>query len=182
MSNLSPGIAQKYTTSILNIASNGSEIKNLISELQLIYDRLSITKDFWYYLCSQWIPSQEKLLALDKISHILGLSQLANAVMSLLINNHRLSLINDIIKQLKIALCNIENYIEVEINTAQSLDLTTKNSIQQNLENIFNIAVKAEFKIDQSLIGGLVIYGDSIMLDLSFKGRMSFLKREFNIA
>jgi F-type H+-transporting ATPase subunit delta len=181
MSNLHPGIAQRYTRSIFNITSNTSEIKSLISELQLLYDNISIIKNLWSYLCSKWIAPQEKLSIINNVSHILKLSQLTKAIATILINNHRLFILNEIIKQLKMELSNIENYIQVEINSAVVLDIKTKKTIQNKLKNIFNLNIKAEFKVDPSVIGGFIIYGDSIMLDLSFKGRINYLKRSFNM-
>lgn len=181
MSNLYPGIAQKYTKSILNITNNTSDIKSIISELQLIYDNISIIKDLWSYLCSKWIAPQEKLSIINNISHILKLSQLTKAIATILINNHRLFILNEIVKQLKMELSNIENYMQVEINSAVALDIKTKKTIQDKLKNIFNLNIKAEFIVDPLLIGGFVIYGDSIMLDLSFKNRINYLKRSFNM-
>lgn len=181
MSTLSPGIAQKYTSSILNNTSSIPQLEEIINEMQLIYHTLSGFTDLWHYLCSQWILSQEKVSVFNSISKILRVSQLAIAVMTIIIHNHRLDLIYDIINQLEIELCNMKHCMKVEVQSAIALDEVTRNIISDSLPRVFNLTVIPEFIVDESLIGGFSIYGDSLMLDVSFKGRINQLKKEFNI-
>ena len=181
MSNSSPGIAQKYTKSILNTTGSISVLEESISEMRLICETLSHFTDLWCYLCNQWIPSQEKVFTFNRISHILKLSQVTIAVMSLIIHNHRLCLIHDIITQLELELCSMRKTIQVTIKTALALDKATSSSIKDNLNNVFNLDTIPSFAVDPSLIGGFIVYGDSVMIDLSFKGRINQLKKVFNL-
>jgi F-type H+-transporting ATPase subunit delta len=181
MSNSSSGIAQKYSKAILNTISNASELEEIISEIQVIQSTLSSFTGLWHYLSSQWVPAEEKIATFNKLSDILTLSELTNAIIGLILSNHRLDLINDIITQLETTLCSMTNYIKIEIKSAVTLNKTTENIIRKSLQNVFKLGIKAEFLVDKSLIGGFIAYGDSVMLDLSFKGRINQLKREFQI-
>ena len=181
MSNSSSGIAQKYSKAILNTITNASELENIISEIQVICHTLSGFTGLWYYLCSQWISAEEKIAIFNKLSDLLRITDLANAIVILMLRNHRLDIVNDVIKQLEINLCSMTNDMKIEIKTAVTINKTTANIIRKSLQNVFNLGIKAEFLVDKSLIGGFIAYGDSVMLDLSFKGRINQLKREFKI-
>lgn len=181
MSNLSCPISQKYSKSLLNTISDASELETIISELQLILDALSSFADLWVYLSNQLISSKEKLYSFEKISHILKLSQFATAIIKLMIQNHRLYLLGNLISQLEFELDNMRNRMKFKISTAIALDNITQNRIIDSLSRILNINIVPEFIVDSSIIGGFIAYGDSIMLDLSFKGRINQLKKEFKL-
>lgn len=181
MSNSSSGVAQKYAGSALKTAGNTSDIERIISELQLIRDSLSGFTDLLGYLSSQWVSPKEKLTTFMSIANALKISQFTNSLVSLMISNHRFHLLDHLISQLEIELYRMRDSMKVQISTASTLDNTTQSRIIDSLKTVFNLNIVPEFAIDTSLIGGFIAYGDSLMLDLSFKGRINQLKREFKL-
>ena len=181
MSNLSCAISQKYSKSLLSTIGSVSELEAIISELQLILDALSCFPGLWVYLSNQLIASKEKLYSFEKISDILKISQFAQSIINLMIQNHRLYLLGNLISQLESELDNMKHRMKFEISTAVALDNITQNRILDSLRSVLDIDIVPHFTVDPSIIGGFIAYGDSIMLDLSFKGRINQLKKEFNI-
>ena len=181
MSNSSSGIAQKYARSVLNTTSNTSDLERIVSELQLIRDNLSSFTDLWEYLSNQWTSHKEKLTTFNSISHTLKISQVTHSLVSLMISNHRFCLLDYVISQLEVELYRMRDSMKVQISTAAPLDNTTQGRIKDSLKTVFNLNIVPEFIIDTSLVSGFIAYGDSLMLDLSFKGRINQLKREFKL-
>ncbi len=179
MSNSPSGITQKYARFILNSTNSVHELQVVLSELQLIRDVLSGFTELFDYLSSQFVSAKEKLTTWRKIS--LPVSNFTVTTLDLMINNHRLNILTEVIEQLEIEFYSMQKSIKVQIKTASVLDDTTKSKIKSYLQDVFSLDVIPYFIVNPSVIGGFIAYGDSIMLDLSYKKRIDQLKREFKV-
>jgi F-type H+-transporting ATPase subunit delta len=180
MSNLFSGLAQKYTNTITGATDNIDQVQTIISELQLVLDSLSGFASLWEYLSSALVSSKEKITIWNKI--VLPISTFTSSVLSLIISNHRLNILPNVIDQLESYLYNMTDSLKLNVKTASAINNTTKNKITTTLKKVFNLNVKTDFTVDKSLIGGFIAYSDSVMLDLTYKRRINQLKRAFKIS
>lgn len=180
MSNLFVGIAQKYAGSIINSIGTAEELETIISELQLVLDSLTSFTNLWDYLSSDLVSAKEKIAIWNRI--ILPISNFSFAVLSLMITNHRLNTLPNVIDQLERELYTMRDSIKVQVKTAAAVNNTTQNKINAALKKVFNLNIITDFTVDQSLVGGFIAYGDSVMLDLTYKKRINQLKRAFKVS
>lgn len=96
---------------------------------------------------------------------------------NLLAKKRHLSLINNIYEQYDKLFLNHENKLRVTIISAIILDPTQKESLQNNLTKYFNKDLWLDFKVDNSIIAGILIKYNDEVLDYSLKGKLLGLKQ-----
>ena len=62
--------------------------------------------------------------------------------------------------------------IEVTVTTTDSIDRTVKNKIQLSLEKTLNCKIKLKEITDKSIIGGIILKVNSIMIDNSIRNKL----------
>ena len=62
--------------------------------------------------------------------------------------------------------------VEVTITTTDSIEKTIKTKIESSLEKSLNCKIKLKEIIDESIIGGVIIKVNSIMIDNSIKNKL----------
>lgn len=97
--------------------------------------------------------------------------------LKLLVQNNRLKLaafISTIFEKIK---ADDEGYISAEVTTAYSLSKDEEKSLASTLEKILIKKVQLEIKVDQSLIGGVLIRAGDKVIDGSIKGQLQQLAK-----
>ncbi len=103
---------------------------------------------------------------------------LAVNLIKLLAKNKHLLLIPKIYEWYDQLYLQHENKLRVEIISAFSLNEAQKNKLYQDLIKYFNKDIFLEYKIDPSIIAGIIIkYADEVM-DYSFKKKLLSLEHE----
>ena len=62
--------------------------------------------------------------------------------------------------------------LEVSITTIDSIEKTTQKRIKSSLEKTLNCKIKLKEIIDTSIIGGIILKVNSIMIDNSIKNKL----------
>lgn len=99
----------------------------------------------------------------------------------LLVTNRRLNLIGLISEQYDQFRADQEGYVDAEVLTAYPLDDEEINQITQVLQQTFGKQPHLNIKVDQDLIGGVVIRAGDRVIDASIRGQIQRLaKRLYN--
>ena len=168
-------LSREYAGALFIIASE----KNCKSEYASYLDNICQSfKDEPMYLEFLHSPA---ISTNEKISSIAGIftSFVPEDVLSfvqLLCEKGRINLIFEITKAYAELVAQSEKIINVVITSAVELTEDEKKKLQLKLESKFNCKVNAIFKIEPSLLGGIVIETDGKILDGSIKNRLRDLK------
>ena len=87
-------------------------------------------------------------------------------------NHGKLFLLERIYKEFKKSLDEKEGITEVTVTTTLPLEKKFEENIIKNLSSKLNKKIRLNKKLDQSLIGGIIIKIDSIMIDNSIKTKL----------
>lgn len=96
---------------------------------------------------------------------------------NLLAKKRHLTLITNIYEQYNKLFLQHENKLRVTIISAIILDPTQKESLQNTLTKYFNKDLWLDFKVDNSIIAGILIKYNDEVLDYSLKGKLLSLKQ-----
>ena len=98
----------------------------------------------------------------------------------LLSENRRLTLLPQISHQFEVMKANREKAVDVEVASAQPLDLEQQKVLSEALSKKLQRKVNMQVSLDKSLLGGAVIRAGDTVIDGSIRGRLTKLAESLN--
>lgn len=99
---------------------------------------------------------------------------------SLLAENRRLPLLPEISAQFDILKANLEKKVDVDLTTAFALDDAQQEKLAQALSSKLGREVKLTSQVDKSIIGGVVVRSNDLVIDGSVRARLAKLAEAMN--
>lgn len=107
-----------------------------------------------------------------------GADQLVRNFLRLTAEKGRIADIEDIGRELDRLMAAEEGKLNVELTTALQLSDDDARGLVEQIERASGRKVEASRKVDQDLIGGLILQVGTLRLDASVRGRIERLRRE----
>ncbi|GAA0795699.1 F0F1 ATP synthase subunit delta [Marinobacterium sediminicola] len=98
----------------------------------------------------------------------------------LLAENRRLALLPEIAAQFAILKANLEKKVDVDLTTAFALDDAQQEKLAKALSSKLGREVKLTSQVDKSIIGGVVVRSDDLVIDGSVRARLAKLAEAMN--
>jgi len=153
-------VARRYGKAIFNVAEDLDKIEDFVISLTGIGAILS-DETIGSYFASPVVSKEDKI---KEIANIKDLEQEINKFLVILIEKNRIQYFDEILEYFTVLKMEKEKKIAVSITSAYELSEKTVNLIQDKLKEKLGKDLVVENKIDESLIGGIVIqYGDAIL-------------------
>ncbi len=169
-------IGTVYARSLFEAADDADKLDKVRDELGEIADAISEDRDLQVFFFSPALSSEEKKDGLQKA--ISGLDDLTQNFLELLIENHRMTSIFAIRRELD-ALWDKENQrLPVTITSAVELDEKTVKQIGDEIADQTGRKVELSADVDPDVLGGLVVRVGNTVLDASVRRRLETLRRE----
>ena len=99
---------------------------------------------------------------------------------AILAENKRLSLMPEIVALFDALKANQEKRVDVEVISAYALDENAENKIKEALKKRLQREISLSSRVDESLLGGLVLRADDMVIDGSLRGRLNKLAEAMN--
>lgn len=120
--------------------------------------------------------AEEKRKVITALGDRLSLAPMVRDFLYLLADKHRLSLIDLIAKEYQVLADAEKGVMRGEIVSAVALDAEKQKAVRGELEKKAGRTLVLDFKVDESLLGGMVLkVGDNVM-DASLKTQLILLK------
>lgn len=162
-------LARRYAKAFDSIAKNTDDAaRNLASFEEALKNLQGISA----YLANPTINSKVKENLIEKSLP----ENIARALLKVLIKEKRLSLADEILKELNVLLDGRRGIKRAQVTSAATLDDKAKTQIQTALENYFKTKLTLGFKEDKSLITGLKIKVGDFYIEDSSRSRLRELE------
>ena len=167
-------ISKEYGEAIFALAMENNALDEYGEALDTISAAFNDAPDYVSLLASPSVPKSERINAIQ--AAFASLPEHIVSFTSLLCERGRIREFNECVKEYK-ALCDASRQLSTAIVTS-SVELTEneKQKLTDKLEKRAGKSVLAEYRIDKSLIGGLIIEMDGTVLDGSIKSRLKEVK------
>lgn len=169
--------AKRYAQAIFQIALEKHELDKWRSDLTLIVG-LDSNADLVALLKNPKVPFEDKTKLLSQI--LSGASPPVLKLVYLLISRDRLHLVNEIKYEFQRLLDSYNRIEPAVVVTAIELNEEDKAGLINHLEALIGKKVVAEYRVDPSIIGGVVIRAGGKLLDCSTRSRLMALKKELS--
>lgn len=169
-------IARPYASALFDLASEAGAVQESEQSLDSIADMIDSSDDFARFLKSPTITNDEKREAMNAI---LGKAQTPTLVANtirLMARNGRLFALPELIELYKELAAESRDEVRAEVTSATALSSSQEGELATVLKDKIGKTVSLTTRVDESLIGGLVVKVGSKMIDTSLKTKLTAMK------
>ena len=170
-------IANRYAKAFFELAVENNTIDEMEQEIKVIYEAFVNNKDIIKIINNPEISSKEKSNIVNEIFKINVSESTSSLINFMLLKNRE----EHILEVFELFLSKVNDYKGITTAyIASAIQLTDKNisDIKANLSKKLNKQVNVELIIDTTLIGGLCIKVDDLIIDSSIKKQLSDIKKD----
>lgn len=169
-------IARIYATSLFQAAEGRDKVDQIKSQLDQFSSALDTSAELRLFLFSPYFSGSEKADGLGRI--IDGAEPEMVNFLKLLAERHRLPAIRRIRAQYEALWAEHNRLLPVTVTSAVDLPQETIEKIGSSVEQQTGRKVELTGKVDDEIIGGLVLQVGNMVLDASIKGRLERLRKQ----
>tara|TARA_Y100000022_G_C13071871_1_gene293742 strand:+ start:22 stop:579 length:558 start_codon:yes stop_codon:yes gene_type:complete len=164
--------ATRYSLALFELASESNSLIQIEKNSSAILNLISKSKDFNSLIKDPTLSRETLIEIINKISENFKLETLFKNFLSFLITKRRFFYLEQILSSFNETCSEKRGEIKAEIKSAKQLTQDEIDMITDELSNNFKSKIKLNYKLDQSLIGGLVVQVGSTMIDTSIKNKL----------
>jgi len=169
-------LSDRYASALYELGTEQNCVEKIILDLKEILKYYDENKDFILLLKNPLISSIDKKNVLNYIFQKNNAHNLIKNFLEVISKNKRFPLLISIIKRLIDINSEKRGSILTTITSAENLSEQQKENIVEKLKSKLGKDLSINFKIDKSIIGGLIIRHGSKMIDSSLKSKINKLK------
>ena len=172
-------ISQRYALALFNLALEMNKLDRVSSDMNLVLEVTRENPEFRRLLASPIIPERKKGSIIKGIFEK-HLDPLSFKFLHLVTRKEREVFLENICEHFAQLYKKHKNIITIEITTAYTIDDEIRNKIIDLLEEIQHKEVELVEKIDENIIGGVVLKLDDRKYDASLKRQLLRLRKVFD--
>ena len=170
-------IAQRYAESLIEFGRDGKlSYMSISTDLANVLTIISHSKDLFEALTNPLVTVADKKAIVDKVFEQ-DVDVLVKNFLKLLVEKNRFNLICDIVKVYNSLLDDINEVARVKVVSGVELNDMEKNSIQDKLAEKLNKQISIKYKIDESIIAGLIFKMGDDIIDMSVAHKLEDYKK-----
>ena len=170
--------AVRYAKAILSFALEQKKEVQVNDDMMLIANTIVESKDLQLLLSSPIIKSVVKK---DTIKEVFSskVSSLTIGLVDLLIDNKRLSILEDVAKKYTILFDELKGIEVAKVTTAIPLTESLKKQVLNKVKEITGKEATIENNVNPDIIGGFILRIGDVQYDASVANKLQGLKRQF---
>lgn len=170
-------ISSRYAKALLDLAINEGLADTMLIDLKKVVRMIDASRELNLLIKSPIIQYWKKKKIIREIFEPI-LHKLTLDFLLMLVDHRREILIPSILYQYESRYNNIMNNLPVSIYSAVEINENTKSKIINKLNEITNMNILPDFKIDKSIKGGIIIKIDDWVFDGSIKNQLKLLYKQ----
>jgi F-type H+-transporting ATPase subunit delta len=172
-------IALRYAQAFASVVAS-QRLDPLATERQLsdFNDILVENQALREVLSNPAIPSDQKLRVLDAIAARLGLFPQVRNFLAVIMDHERIIVLQEILDEYHGLADEQAGLAEAEITTARPLDDRDRAELEAQVTRLAGGRVRATYREDRSLLGGVVVHIGSTVYDGSVRARLLGLRQK----
>ena len=170
------GLAGRYATALYELAEADKQLDTVAQDLNAISDMVADSDDLSRLIRSPVIARDDQIAAMDAILTEAGVSELTKRFIGVVAQNRRLFALTGMIKQFQGILARRRGELIAEVTTAQALTDAQRQAIEDGLKKAMGTKVAVDARVDEDLLGGLMVKVGSRMIDSTIKTKLQQLR------
>lgn len=170
------GLAGRYATALYELAEADKQLDTVAQDLSAISDMVDDSADLSRLIRSPVIARDDQVAAMDAILTQAGISELTKRFIGVVAQNRRLFALTAMIKQFQGILARRRGELTAEVTTAQALTDAQRQAIEDGLKKAMGTKVAVDARVEEDLLGGLMVKVGSRMIDSTIKTKLQQLR------
>jgi F-type H+-transporting ATPase subunit delta len=170
-----PEAARVYAEALFEAGKDKGKLDALQSQLGQFTDVVDRNQDLQVFLFSPYLSSAEKQEGLGRA--ISGAEPELTNFLELLVEKHRMPEIFRIRRQFDELWKKENRRLDVTVISAVELDQSVVDKIGQEVERQTGEAVELSSRVDDGILGGIVLQVGNMVLDASIRSRLEKLRK-----
>ena len=169
-------IAERYAKALIETAREAGCLDQVEADINALATMLGDSDDLRRVMHNPLYAAESRRNALDALGQKAGFQKHTIHFLKVLVDNRRLSNVNAIIEAVRNARATERGELNAKVSAAQALDASTQQQLANQLTKGLGRSVNLDTAVDESLLGGLVVTVNSVMVDDSVASKLARLK------
>ncbi len=169
-------IARVYSEALFDVAKEKGSLDEIHDQLGEFADALDGSQDLQVFFFSPYFSSGEKQGGIGKVVEG-GNAELVN-FLELLAEKHRMPVLFRIRKRFDDLWAKENRLLKVTVTSAVKLDPSVVEQVGSEIERKTGQTIELEDRVDEEIIGGLVLQVGNMVMDASIHHRLEKLRKE----
>jgi F-type H+-transporting ATPase subunit delta len=169
-------IADVYSRSLFEVANEHDKLDRVRDELATIADALAQDRQLQVFFFSPYFSTEEKRDGLQRMV-VDGDPAVVN-FLELLVEKHRMPVLFRIRRQFDVLYDRANRRLAVHVTSAVPLDEGVVRELERRIHDQTGQNVQLESRVDEDILGGIVLRVGNSILDASIRHRLEQLRRE----
>jgi len=170
------GLEGRYASALFDLAKDKGALDGAENDLIRLDALLKECKEFNQLVMSPVIGQSAQVAGVGAVAKTLGLNDLVANMLGVLATNRRLSKLDSVIGVFKTLAAMERGEVSADVVSAAPLSDKQVESLKASLKAAVGQDVIFETRVDESLLGGLIVKIGSRMVDNSLKSKLENLK------
>jgi F-type H+-transporting ATPase subunit delta len=171
-------IANRYARALSEALGAEGRFRPTLAELEDFRAVYEESDELSQVLETPALALADKLRVLDAVMARLGTSQTTSNFLRVLLKNYRMNLLAEAAEAFRKIADAQDGVIRVQVLSATALTPAEQDAFRQRFERLSGKKAECEFKLDPSLLGGVVAQAGSIIYDGSVRGQLERMRRQ----
>jgi F-type H+-transporting ATPase subunit delta len=172
-------VGKRYAQALFDAAVDSNSVDSLYDELSAVIDLFKSQAGLMDLMLTPSINTSEKKAILIRVFGE-SLSQYLKNFLNILLDKNRFEFLPEIHDDFRKLVFPYKNMVEATVLTVVPLDEDQRKALEEKLKRRFNKEVILDNKIDESILGGAVVYVGDQIIDGSIKNQLNQMKMQMN--
>ncbi|HBB29891.1 MAG TPA: hypothetical protein DC000_11745 [Clostridiales bacterium] len=172
-------ISTTYSTALFDVCVEENKVDEFMNEVGFINETLKNNDEFFEILKTPRININEKKKIIDNVFGDKVNKEIINFI-KILIDKRRIGYIIDIANEFERMACEYKGIVKAKAYSSISLSSEQIIKLEKKLSEQSGKTVEIENIIDNSLLGGIMIKFNDVVIDGTLKGKLKSLENNLN--
>lgn len=173
---ISANIAGRYAQAVFDIARQDNAVDALAREVESLSAVLNESADLRAMLASPVLSRDDQGRAIGAIAERMGLGPTLRNTLALMAENRRLFALPQLVARLGELIAEARGEVTADVVSAQPLTDEQAQRLTRTLAEKSGKTVKLNARVDEGLIGGMIVKLGSRMIDTSIRSKLASLQ------
>ncbi|MDO5704565.1 MAG: F0F1 ATP synthase subunit delta [Paracoccus sp. (in: a-proteobacteria)] len=173
---ISQSIAGRYAQAVFDIAREGGDLDKLASEIDDLNNVLKDSDDLRDMIASPLYSRDQQAQAIGAVAQKMGLGATLANTLQLMAQNRRLFVLPHLVLRLRDMIAEARGEVTADVTSAVALTDEQKQRLTDTLAEKSGKKVKLNTRVDEGLIGGMIVKLGSQMIDSSVRSKLASLQ------